>query len=420
MGGRPVGPLHAVEAECEHTFVAAEPTILHADVDAFFASVEQRDDPRLRGRPVIVGGGVVMAASYEARAMGVRGAMGGGQARQLCPDAVVVSPRFKAYVQASKDVFAVFEDTAPVVEGLSMEEAFLDVRGLERISGTPRQIADRLRGRVRDEVGLTVTVGAARTKHLAKVASRAAKPDGLLVVAAEEETAFLHPLAVEMLWGVGPATAAKLHERGIHRVEHLAQVPEPALMAMLGRSSGRHLHAIAHNRDPRPVRARRRRRSLGSQSALGSRRRSEAELDAVLVALVDRVTRRMRSAGLVGRTVTLRLRFGDYTRASRSRSLAQATAATETVLRTARGLFCEARPLMAERGLTLLGLTFTNLGHVRDGVQLALALEGGPPAGLDEVIDRVRERYGPQAVTRATLLRAGPDLAPALSPDELE
>ena len=401
-------------------FVSAEPTILHADVDAFFASVEQRDDPRLRGRPVIVGGGVVMAASYEARAKGVRGAMGGRQARRLCPDAIVVAPRFKAYVQASKDVFEIFADTSPIVEGLSMEEAFLDVRGLERIGGSPPQIAERLRRRVREDVGLPLSVGVARTKHLAKMASRAAKPDGLLVVPADGETAFLHPLPVEALWGVGPATAARLHERGIHRVEHLALVPGAALAAMLGRAAGWHLNAIANNRDPRPVRARRRRRSLGSQSALGSRARSPAELDAVLVALVDRVTRRMRSSGLVGRTITLRLRFADFSRASRSRSLAQATAGTETTLRTVRGLYSEARPLIAARGLTLLGLTFTNLGHVRDGVQLALPLDAGVPAALDEVVDKVRERYGPQAVTRATLLRAGRDLAPALSPDELD
>ena len=362
-------------------FVSAEPTILHADADSFFASVEQRDDPRLLGKPVIVGGGVVLAASYEAKAMGVRGAMGGRQARQLCPDAIVVSPRFKAYVQASKELFAIFEDTAPVVEGLSMEEAFLDVRGLERISGRPSQIAERLRRRVRAEVGLPVTVGVARTKHLAKVASAAAKPDGLLVVPADGEEAFLHPLPIEALWGVGPATAARLHERGIHRVEHLAAVPGGALAAMLGRAAGWHLHAIANNRDPRPVRPRTRRRSLGSQSALGTRPRTQAELDAVLIALADRVTRRMRSKGLVGRTVTLRMRFGDFTRAARSRSLAQSTAATETTLRTLRELYAEARPVIGDRGLTLLGLTFTNLGHVRDGVQLALPLEPGAPPG---------------------------------------
>ena len=211
------------------------------------------------------------------------------------------------------------------------------------------------------------------------------KPDGLLVVAADGETAFLHPLPVEALWGVGPATAAKLHERASPS-RAPCRASGAALAAMLGRAVGWHLHAIANNRDPRPVRARRRRRSLGSQSALGSRAASPAELDAVLVALVDRIMRRMRSSGLVGRTITLRLRFGDFSRASRSRSLMQATAGTETTLRTVRDLYGDARPLIADRGLTLLGLTFTNLGLVRDGVQLALPLEPGTPPALDEVV----------------------------------
>src|SRR3954451_17178529 len=189
-----------------------EATILHADADAFFASVEQRDDPRLRGRPVIVGGGVVLAASYEAKAHGIRTAMGGGLARRLCPEAVVVSPRMSAYSEASKAVYEVFRNTTPLVEGLSIDEAFLDVRGMERISGTPREIAVRLRREVRERVGLPITVGIARTKHLAKVASGVAKPDGLLVVAPDDELAFLHPLPVERLWGVGPVTARKLRE----------------------------------------------------------------------------------------------------------------------------------------------------------------------------------------------------------------
>ena len=182
-------------------FVSAEATILHADLDAFYASVEQRDDPRLRGRPVIVGAGVVLAASYEAKACGVRTAMGGGQARRLCPQAVVVEPRMSAYSEASKAVFEVFEDTTPVVEGLSIDEAFLDVRGLRRIAGTPTEIAARLRRDVCEQVGLPITVGVARTKFLAKVASGVAKPDGLLVVPPDAELAFLHPLPVERLWG---------------------------------------------------------------------------------------------------------------------------------------------------------------------------------------------------------------------------
>lgn len=191
--------------------------MMHADLDAFFASVEQRDDPRLRGKPVIVGPGVVMAASYEARAKGVRSAMGGGRARRLCPEAIVVSPRFDAYVEASRAVFAIFEETAPRVEALSLDEAFLDVSGLERFAGTPREIGRRLRAEVRSEVGLAITVGVARTKFLAKVASGVGKPDGLLVVEPGTELDFLHPLPVERLWGVGPKTAAKLHEREIGR-----------------------------------------------------------------------------------------------------------------------------------------------------------------------------------------------------------
>src|SRR6476659_3409995 len=277
-------------------FVPSEATILHADADSFFASVEQRDDPRLRGKPVIVGGGVVLAASYEAKAYGVRTAMGGRQALRLCPEALVVPPRMSEYTAASKALFAVFEDTTPLVEGISIDEAFLDVRGMERLAGSPREIAVRLRRRVREQVGIPVTVGIARTKFLAKVASAVAKPDGLLVVPPERELAFLHPLPVERIWGVGPVTANKLHERGITTVGEVAQFAETVLVSILGRASGRHLHALAHNLDPRPVQVGRRRRSIGSQRALGRSPKSADALDAVVVGLVDRVTRRMRAA----------------------------------------------------------------------------------------------------------------------------
>src|SRR6476660_9751638 len=313
-------------------FVPREATILHADLDSFYASVEQRDDPALKGRPVIVGAGVVLAASYEAKAFGVRSAMGGRQARQLCPDAIVVSPRIDAYLDASKAVFALFEDTTPLVEGLSVDEAFLDVRGLERISGPPVEIAARLRRRVFEQAGLPITVGIARTKFLAKVASGVAKPDGLLVVPPDRELGFLHPLAVEHLWGVGPVTARKLHLRGLTRVGQLARLPESMLVTILGRAAGRHLYALAHNRDPRPVIVGRRRRSIGSQCALGRSRKTPDAVDAILVSLVDRVTRRLRSAGRVGRTVVLRLRFGDFSRATRSHTLPLPTAHTQTVL----------------------------------------------------------------------------------------
>ena len=301
-------------------------TILHADLDAFYASVEQRDDPRLRGRPVIVGAGVVLAASYEAKAHGVRTAMGGAQARRLCPHAVIVSPRMSAYSEASKEMFRVFEDASPVVEGLSIDEAFIDVRGLERLSGTPTEIAVRLRRDVRERVGLPITVGVARTKFLAKVASGVATPDGLLVVPPDRELAFLHPLPVERLWGVGPVTAEKLRCRGIRTVGEVSELAEDALVTMLGRASGRQLHSLAHNRDRRRVEAGRRRGSIGSQRALGRRPRSHAEVDAILLGLVDRVTTRMRRAGRIGRTVVLRLRFDDFSRATRSRTLPRPTA----------------------------------------------------------------------------------------------
>lgn len=378
-------------------------SILHADLDAFYASVEQRDDPRLRGRPVIVGAGVVLAASYEAKAHGVRTAMGARRARRLCPDAIVVEPRFRAYVEASKAVFRVFDDASPVVEALSIDEAFLDVRGLERISGTPAEIAARLKAAVLERVGLPITVGVARTKFLAKVASGVAKPDGLLIVPAAQELAFLHPLPVERLWGVGPATSEKLRRRGITTVGQVAGLPEAALVFMLGRASGRHLHALAHNRDPRPVEHRRRRRSIGSQCALGRGQRSPEEVEAILMALVDGVARRLRRARRVGRTVVLRLRFDDFTRATRSSTLPRPTARTATILAAARTLLAETRPLVAERGLTLVGVTVANLD---DDVplQLLLPFDDESQVDLDAALDRIRDRFGRRAVTRAVLL----------------
>jgi DNA polymerase IV len=386
-------------------------SILHADVDSFFASVEQRDDPRLRGRPVIVGGGVVLAASYEAKAYGVRTAMGGRQARRLCPAAIVVDPRFSAYVEASKAMFDVFDDTSPSVEGLSIDEAFLDVRGLERISGTPAEIAARLRRDVRERVGLPITVGVATTKFLAKVASGVAKPDGLLIVPAGRELDFLHPLPVERLWGVGDVTAAKLRNRGIATVGRVAQLERETLVAILGRAAGHHLFALAHNRDPRPVRVGRRRGSIGSQCALGRKRRSLEEVDVIVTAIVDRVTRRMRAAGRIGRTVVLRLRFDDFSRATRSHTLSQATAQTHIVLSVTRGLLAAAAPTIERRGLTLVGVSVANLEHDR-AVQLMLPFDGRASESLDAVVDRVRERFGSAAITRAVLL--GRELRPSV------
>jgi DNA polymerase IV len=391
--------------------VADQATILHADLDSFYASVEQRDDPGLRGRPVLVGMGVVLAASYEAKALGVRTPMGLTQARALCPGAIVVPPRMSAYSTASKDVFAVFRDTTPIVEGISIDEAFLEVGGLLKIRGTPTDIAVKLRADVRERVGLPITVGVARTKFLAKVASAVGKPDGLLVVPPGQELAFLHPLPIERLWGVGPVTAGKLRERHILTVGQVARVGEAALVTMLGAHAGRHLHALAHNHDPRRVRVGHRRGSIGSQCALGRRPRPFAEIEATLAALVDRVTRRMRGANRAGRTVTLRLRFSDFTRATRSRSLLKATMQTRAVLETARALLDEARPLIAERGLTLVGVAVSNLDS--DGyVQLELPFEAQDDDELDKALDAVRDRFGGKAVTRAVNL--GHDLNPSV------
>jgi DNA polymerase-4 len=396
-------------------FVSAEAAILHADLDAFYASVEQRDDPRLRGRPVIVGAGVVLAASYEAKARGVRTAMGGAQALRLCPDAVVVEARFSAYSEASKAVFAVFEQVAPVVEALSIDEAFLDVRGLGHISGSPPQIAARLRRDVLKQVGLPITVGVARTKFLAKVASGVAKPDGLLVVPPDGELEFLHPLPVERLWGVGRVTAEKLHARGITTVGQVAELEETALVELLGRASGRKLHALAHNRDPRPVQVRRRRRSIGSQHALGRRHTSAETLDASVVAIVDRVTRRLRAAHRVCRTVVLRLRFDDFTRATRSHTMGEATARTETILETAQELLAAAMPVIEERGITLVGVALTNLD---DGaIQLALPLDEPDTGELDRTLDDVRDRFGSDAIKRAVLVGRDSAISPPLLPD---
>ena len=393
-----------------------EPTILHADLDAFFAAVEQRDDPALRGRPVIVGGWVVLAASYEAKAHGIRTAMGVARARRLCPAAIVVEPRMSAYSEASKAVYEVFDDTAPLVEGLSIDEAFLDVRGVRRLSGAPIEVAARLRRDVRERVGLPITVGIARTKFLAKVASAVAKPDGLLVVPPDRELAFLHPLPIERIWGVGRVTAAKLHERGITTVGELARIAEPLLVSFLGRASGRHLHALAHNRDPRPVRSNRRRGSIGAQRALGRAPKTLADVDAALIGLVDRVARRMRTAGRVGRTVVLRLRFDDFSRATRSHTLPYPTSSTQAILATARALLATAVPLIEARGITLVGIAVGNLGDGRS-LQLALPFDPHSSDALDAAVDEVRQRFGTASITRAVLLERGAGLAMPLLPD---
>jgi DNA polymerase-4 len=396
-------------------FVRSEATILHADLDAFFAAVEQRDNPELRGRPVLVGAGVVMCPSYEAKAKGVESAMGIRRALRLCPGAAVVRPRLSAYSEASKAVYEVFDDTSPLVEGLSIDEAFLDVAGMRRIAGSPTDIAQRLRKEVRRRVGLPITVGIARTKFLAKVASGVAKPDGLLAVEPDRELEFLHPLPVERLWGVGRVTARRLHAAGLTTVGEVAGLPEHALVTMLGRAAGRQLHALSHNRDPRRVERRRRRRSIGAQRALGWRETPLAEVDVSLVALVERVTQRMRAAGRLGRTVVLRLRFDDSSRATRSQTLPYATANTQTILTAARELLAAAIPIIERQGITLVGISVMNLADSRG--QLRLALDEEWSEELDFALDEVRGRFGSDAIVRAILLGRSRGFSIPLLPD---
>jgi DNA polymerase-4 len=364
-----------------------KPAILHADVDAFYASVAQRDDPALRGRPVIVGSWVVMAASYEARAHGVHGGMPTARARRLCPGLVLAEPCWEAYVEASRAVFAIFERFAGAVEPASMEEAFLDVTHAQARAPVA-ELAAQLRREVRGEAGLPLSVGVARTKVLAKIASRSAKPDGLLVVPPGREAAFLQPLAVERLWGVGPATTRKLNARGLSTVGEVATLSEAELVAIAGKAAGRYVYAIVHNHDRQPVRRRRGRRSFGAQRALGRRPRSRGELDAALADLAERITGRMQRKARAGRTVVLRLRFGDYTRATRSCTLTHATAEPAPIAAAARELLAAAMPLIEHRGVTLVGLTLTNLDEVTSADQLALPLAPSASASAARWVGR--------------------------------
>ena len=299
---------------------------------------------------------------------------------------------------------------------MSIDEAFLDVRGMRRLRGSPTEMATRLRRDVRERVGLPITVGVARTKFLAKVASGVAKPDGLLVVQPDRELAFLHALPVERLWGVGAVTADRLHQVGITTVGQVAALTEGVLVSMLGRATGRHIHALARNRDPRPVQARRRRGSIGAQRALGRSRRSTEELDAALLGLVDRVTRRMRAAGRVGRTIVLRLRFDDFSRATRSGTLKHTTCETRAVLDMSRGLLSTAMPMIERRGITLIGVAVSNLENDLPR-QLKLPFACSRGSALDTAVDEIRERYGVAALSRAVLLGRDTGLVMPMLPD---
>jgi DNA polymerase-4 len=403
-------------------------TILHADLDAFYASVEQRDNPQLRNRPVIVGGGVVLAASYEAKRCGVRSAMNGGQARLLCPSAVFVEPRMDAYAEASEAVFERFRDVTPFIEPISIDEAFLEVRGAEHLFGPAAEIAAQLRTRVLVDIGLPLSVGVARTKFLAKVASAQAKPDGILIVDPGGELVFLHPLPVEVLWGVGPVTAAKLHSHGVDTVGDLAASGRAELQGYLGPHAGRHLRALAHNLDPRPVDTNRRDRSMGAQRALGQRVRTREELRRELLALVEKVSSRLRKADRVTRTVTVRYRNGEMRHESRSRTLPEPTQQTALLTTTADELLLDLidgphgpGSRLGRVGCTLIGITFSGLGRP-DAIQLALRFpeEGRATDTLDVAVDDIRKRWGKSAVARASLVDHSGGIPALIRPTALD
>jgi DNA polymerase-4 len=384
-------------------------SILHADLDAFYASVEQLLDPSLRGRPIAVGGGVVLAASYEARAFGVRGGMSGREARTRCPTLQFVGGHFREYQRLGDEVMEILRSVTPEVERVSIDEAFLDVAGSIHLFGPPEQIAATLRRRVREEVGLPISIGVASTKHLAKVASQVAKPDGLVVVDPDREAEFLEPLPVELLWGVGPTTSERLHGLGVRTIGQLAEVSPHLLEGLLGRATGSKLASLAANVDPRRVRSGPRARSVGAQSALG-RRPATRELVRVTVNyLADRVAGRLRAKGRAGRTVTVRVRFADLRSVTRSQTLRWPIDATLTLTEIAEGLVHQALADHPDRPeISLIGVSVSNLVTV-GVVQLELPFEAadatspGSPAGaarwaVDRAVDRVRERFGREAV----------------------
>lgn len=394
--------------------MSGQPTILHADLDAFYASVEQLLDPVLRGRPIAVGGsargGVVLAASYEAKACGVHGGMPGWRARRLCPTLTFVRGHFREYQRYADAVMEILLDVTPHVERISIDEAFLDVSGSTHLFGSPAAIAARVRAGVRAEVGLPISVGAARTKHLAKIASQVAKPDGLVVVEPGTERQFLDPLPVGLMWGVGPVAERRLAAQGIRTIGDLAATPSSAVERLLGRAVGAKLSALALDRDPRRVTGSGRARSVGAQSALGRRRPTPPLVREVLGHLADRVAGRMRAKGRAGRTVTVRVRFAGMRSVTRSLSLAAPIAATLTLTEIAEELAWQA---IGDQGdpppeISLLAVSVSHLS-VQHTVQLELPLppddprhpgsgRGAARRAVDTSMDAVRARFGRDAV----------------------
>jgi DNA polymerase-4 len=392
------------------------PTILHADLDAFYASVEQLLNPSLRGKPIAVGGGVVLAASYEAKAFGVRGGMPGRQARELCPHLQFVGGHFSEYQRLGDQAIEIVRDFTPLIERISIDEAFADVSGSTHLFGKPGDIGATIRGRVRAEVGLPISVGAARTKHLAKIASQVAKPDGIVVVDPEHELDFLHPLPVGLIWGVGPVTRRRLAEKGITTIGELAAMPGQSLEHLLGRAVGAKLGSLAWNRDARDVETHHRAGSVGAQSAMGRRAATDELIDSTLRHLADRVATRLRAKNRSGRTITTRIRFADLKSVTRSITLPAAVSATSILAEIAGDLVRSAlTDHSAERVISLLAISVSHLEE-EPALQLELPIEigdnnrrPGTATGaarwvLDRSVDEARQRFGRESVGYASVV----------------
>ncbi|WP_274627670.1 DNA polymerase IV [Arvimicrobium flavum] len=402
----------------------SQATILHADLDAFYASVEQLLDPSLRGRPVAVGGGVVLAASYEAKAFGVHGGMPGRKARELCPGLIFVGGNFQHYKRLGDAAIGVLGDFTPLVERISIDEAFADVAGCTHLFGSPEAIAHQVRRRVRTEIGLPISVGVARTKHLAKIASQVAKPDGLVVVAPETELEFLHGLPVELMWGVGPATRAKLGELGVSTIGQLANTPGWSLERVLGPAAGGKLSALAWNRDPRAIETHRSARSAGAQSALGKKPAAPRIIRPTILHLADRVASRLRAKSLSGRTVTVRVRFADLSAVTHAISLDQPVSATATLAEIAEELVWSVLARHPrERTISLLAVSVSHLEKewaLQLELPLGLADEARRPGtrrgaarwSADRAVDKIRARFGSDAVGYGPLALETPHSVP--------
>jgi len=392
------------------------PGILHADLDAFYAAVAVLEDPSLEGKPVAVGGGVVLSCTYEAREFGVRGGMRVVDARSRCPHLVLVEGTFGAYTEYSKTVFGIFESYTPLVEPLSIDEAFMDVTGSMHLFGSSAEIARRIRVDVREQTGLAVSIGVTQRKFLSKIASQVAKPDGMIVVLPGEELAFLHPLPVSYLWGVGPVTKRKLNKLGIETIGDIAGTPIDALSSMLGSGAANHLHALSNNQDPRPIERKRKAKSIGAQSAMRAQRRSMDDLMPVLQRLTDRVATRLRDKDRSARTVTVRVRFGDLSSVTRSATVDSPTASTAALIEIERRLLRKVLDEYPKHEITLLGISTSGLG-IEEPIQLAFGVDedavgGGTPEelesqALDESVDELRRRFGRDVVTHGSDLLSG-------------